>query len=75
MLRPNVLSCLIVGVSMFFGMTVAIAISSSLPFLFKTLKLDPAFASGPFATMISDIATITIYFLIASLFLAQFTFL
>jgi len=30
------------------------------------LNIDPAIASGPFATMISDVTTITIYFLVAT---------
>jgi len=62
----------IVGVSMFLSIIAAVFISTFLPFLFKQLNLDPAIASGPFATMISDIATIAIYFGVASLFLAYF---
>lgn len=57
---------LIVGTSMFLSIFAAVFISTSLPFLFKKLRLDPALGSGPIATMISDISTITIYFLIAS---------
>lgn len=60
---------LIVGLSMFLSTQAAVFISTSLPFLFKKINLDPAIASGPFATMISDIATIAIYFVVASKFL------
>jgi len=68
----NSLLSLIVGLSMFLSLFAAILISTSLPFLFKKLDFDPAFASGPFATLISDIFSITIYFSVASLFLTHF---
>jgi magnesium transporter len=63
---------LIVGVSMFLSIIAAVFISTGFPFIFKKVNLDPAVASGPFATMISDVATMTIYFAIASLLLVQF---
>jgi magnesium transporter len=63
---------LIVGLSMFFSIISAVIISTGFPFLFKKVNLDPAIASGPFATMISDVTTVTIYFGIASLLLALF---
>jgi len=68
----NSLLRLIVGFSMFLSILVAVFISTSLPFLFTKLSLDPAIASGPFATMISDVATVTLYFTVASLFLTHF---
>jgi magnesium transporter len=39
------------------------------PYLFRLIKLDPANASGPIATIIQDILSISIYFWIASKFL------
>ena len=63
---------LIVGLSMFLGTISAVLISTGFPFLFKKANLDPAIASGPFATMISDVATVTIYFTVASILLAFF---
>lgn len=68
----NPLLGLIVGLSMFLSILAAVFISTSLPFLFKRLDLDPAIASGPFATMLGDVATMTIYFSVASLLLAYF---
>jgi len=62
----------IVGVSMFISIIAAVFISTGFPFIFKKSNLDPAVASGPFATMISDVTTMTIYFAIASLLLVQF---
>jgi len=63
---------LIIGLSMFLSVISAVFISTGFPFLFKKVNLDPAIASGPFATMISDVATVTIYFTVASLLLASF---
>jgi magnesium transporter len=63
---------LIVGLSMFLSIISAVFISTGFPFLFKKVNLDPAIASGPFATMISDVTTVTIYFSIASLLLVSF---
>ncbi len=62
----------IVGLSMFISVISAVFISTGFPFLFKKASIDPAVASGPFATMISDVATVTIYFSIASLLLSLF---
>lgn len=70
----NPLLGIIVGLSIFLSTQAAVLISTSLPFLFKKLNLDPAIVTGPFATMISDIVTIAIYFAIASIFIAQFAF-
>jgi len=61
---------IIIGLSMFLSIISAVFISTGFPFLFKKTNLDPAVASGPFATMISDVATVTIYFSIASILLA-----
>jgi magnesium transporter len=62
----------IVGFSMFFSIIVAVLISTLLPLGFRKLNSDPAIATGPFATMISDIATLAIYFTVAILFLEYF---
>ncbi|MFH0860251.1 MAG: magnesium transporter [Candidatus Altiarchaeota archaeon] len=56
----------IVGISMFLSIIAAVMISTTLPFILRKFNVDPAYASGPFATMISDIATVTIYFLTAT---------
>lgn len=62
---------LIVGCSLFLSMIAAVLISTGLPFLLRSVRLDPAVAAGPFATMISDVVTMTIYLGIASLWLRQ----
>jgi len=39
------------------------------PFIFRRMKLDPANASGPIATIIQDILSVLVYFLVANLIL------
>lgn len=62
----------IIGLSMFFGIIAGVSISTFLPLIFKKLKVDPAIASGPFATIISDITTLAIYFSVATLLFSFF---
>jgi magnesium transporter len=45
--------------------TVATSIGLLLPWSFEKLGLDPAFGSGPVATIIQDIASLLIYFMVA----------
>ena len=60
---------IVVGLSMFFSIIGGISISTLLPTLFRKLKIDPAIAAGPFATIVSDILTLAIYFSVASVLL------
>ncbi len=60
---------LIVGLSMFVNAALAPIIAISIPeFIFKE-HADPAPGSGPFATVIQDVISILIYFLIATIVL------
>ena len=59
----------IVGLSMFFGVISGILISTLLPLILQKLKIDPAIAAGPFATIVSDIISLAIYFFVASMLL------
>ncbi|MEM5766538.1 MAG: magnesium transporter [Candidatus Aenigmatarchaeota archaeon] len=59
----------VVGLSMFLGIMAGTSISTFLPIILKKLNVDPAFAAGPFATLLSDITTLAIYFVIAGIFL------
>lgn len=63
---------IVVGLSMFLSIIIAVLISTLLPLAFKKMKSDPAIATGPFATMISDIATLAIYFTVAISILGYF---
>jgi len=59
----------VVGFSMFLSIIAAVSISTFLPLVFKRFNYDPAVATGPLATIISDIITLAIYFTVAILFL------
>jgi len=54
---------------MFLSIIAAVSISTFLPLVFKRFNYDPAVATGPLATIISDIITLAIYFTVAILFL------
>lgn len=56
---------LTVGASVMLGAVAAAAVAVLLPWTFAKLKFDPAVASGPLATVICDVSSLTIYFLVA----------
>jgi len=56
---------LILGFSLFATILAASAVAATLPFLFLRFNIDPAIASGPLATIIRDLMSLLIYFLIA----------
>jgi len=64
-----------VNISIVLGAAIISAVLSSLvtglfiPYMFRSFKFDPANASGPIATIIQDILSISIYFIIASILL------
>src|SRR5690606_22231015 len=58
-----------VGLTMFVVVIIGSVVGMSLPFLLSRLRLDPATASGPLVTTISDGMGVLIYFSIASLVL------
>jgi len=57
---------IIIGSSFFATSIVAVAVAIIMPLVFFRLKIDPAIASGPFATVIRDIMSLLIYFGIAT---------
>lgn len=65
----NVALALTLGISLFFAITSAIFSGLIVPFLLNKLKIDPAAASGPVATIIQDIVSVVIYFVTASVLL------
>ncbi len=60
---------LVVALTMFLVVMIGSLVGMSLPFLLSRLKLDPATASGPLVTTISDAVGVLIYFSIATLVL------
>ena len=61
----------VVALSMSIVVIVGSIIGMSLPFIFSKLKMDPATASGPLITSISDILGVIIYFSIATWYLGM----
>jgi magnesium transporter len=54
-----------VAVAMFAASTIATSVALLLPWTLHRLGKDPAFGSGPIATVIQDLLTVSIYFLTA----------
>jgi magnesium transporter len=66
----NLLVALGVGISLFAAGTVASVIGLLLPWSLSRLGIDPAFGSGPVATIVRDVLTIFLYFLVMTSLLA-----
>ncbi|MFV0557704.1 MAG: magnesium transporter [Enterococcus sp.] len=62
----------VIGMAMICAITVANLAGSLIPMLMDRLGFDPAVASGPFITTLSDLTSVLIYFNIASLFMQYF---
>ncbi len=62
---------IIIASSFFIAILIAIIVAMFLPWLFTKLKKDPAMASGPFASVLRDLTTLTIYFTIAEFVLLK----
>ncbi|MGZ5372701.1 MAG: magnesium transporter [Aeromicrobium sp.] len=56
---------LVIGLSLLSACAVATIVAMSLPWLIDRLGRDPAFGSGPLATVVQDVLSLLIYFLIA----------
>jgi magnesium transporter len=50
-----------VGIAMCAAIFVAALLGIALPFIFKSLKVDPAIASGPIVTTMNDVVSVSIY--------------
>ena len=55
-----------VGLSVFAASSTATAAAMTLPWMFDTFSLDPAFGSGPLATVIQDLLSIWIYLVVTA---------
>jgi len=60
---------LVVGLGIACSMLIATAFGSLVPLLFHRMDIDPAIATGPFVTTSIDILGVTLYFVIAKIFL------
>ena len=70
--KGNFVLGLVIGVAMLCAITVANLAGSFIPMLMEQLGFDPAVASGPFITTLSDLTSVLIYFNIAKLFMGFF---
>lgn len=55
-----------VGVSVFAASSTATVVAMALPWILDTFSLDPAFGSGPLATVIQDLLSIWIYLVVTA---------
>ncbi|AXX64853.1 MAG: magnesium transporter [Lactobacillus sp.] len=62
----------VIGLAMMAAITVANLAGSLIPMLMAKIGFDPAVASGPFISTLSDLTSVLIYFNIASLFMGFF---
>jgi magnesium transporter len=59
---------LAVSTALFVASSIAASLGLLLPWLLKKLALDPAYGSGPVATIVQDVATLFVYFAAVTLF-------
>lgn len=71
--KQSILLGAIIGFAMASAILVANIAGALIPKLMVKLGFDPAVASGPFITTLSDLTSVLIYFSIASLFIEQLT--
>ncbi|MDD5746746.1 MAG: magnesium transporter [Candidatus Omnitrophica bacterium] len=69
LLQSDPLVALVVGVTMFLIVLLAIATGITLPLLSKKFGLDPAVLAGPITTSVVDVIGLILYFKVAQLFL------
>lgn len=68
-LTQNSELALVVGLAVVVATLAASLVGSLIPMIAEKLKKDPASISGPFVRTLSDMISVVVYFLIASLFL------
>jgi magnesium transporter len=55
-----------VGLALLASCSVATVVAMTLPWLFQRLGRDPAFGSGPLATVVQDLLSIAVYLTLAT---------
>ncbi len=63
--RQNIVLGVIIFLAMFLSIITSVVIATMAPQIFRKLNFDPAVATGPLATIVSDIATLAIYLAVA----------
>lgn len=69
--RDNAYLGCVVGLAMLINMTMATIIGTFTPFALKSLKIDPAVASGPMIATTIDVMGLMVYFSLVTLFLSK----
>lgn len=70
--KQNFILGFVIGMAMMCAITVANLAGSFIPNLMDKIGVDPAVASGPFISTLSDLTSVLIYFNIAKLFMKFF---
>lgn len=70
--KQNFVLGFVIGLAMMTAITVANLAGSLIPMLMDKVGFDPAVASGPFISTLSDLTSVLIYFNIASIFMKFF---
>ncbi|MQS75864.1 magnesium transporter [Companilactobacillus halodurans] len=70
--KHNFILGMVIGMAMCAAITVANLAGSFIPMLMSSFGFDPAVASGPFISTLSDLTSVLIYFSIAGSFLQYF---
>lgn len=64
---------IILGISLFIAIGFAIGVAILIPWIINKLKKDPAVGSGPFATIITDILSLVVYFSVTTVLIELLT--
>jgi magnesium transporter len=67
--KDNAVLGLVIGLALSVNTVLAVVIGGTIPLLLKGLKVDPAVASGPLLTTITDMAGFFLVLSLASLFM------
>jgi magnesium transporter len=62
----DIVLSLAVGLAVLGGSTVSAMVGFGLPWIFKRLGSDPALGSGPICTVVQDVASLSLYFVLIS---------
>ena len=54
-----------IGISLIVAMTISSLVGTGVPIFFKKIKIDPAVASGPLITTITDLVGVVTYYSLA----------
>ena len=60
-----------IGISLLLAMAISSAVGTLIPLFFKKINIDPAVASGPLITTVSDLVAVVTYYGLSWIFLLQ----